>query len=202
MQIIEHAGMVVPDGIGLVIASRIVGQPLAERVTGIDLMGALIEYAAGSGARVFLLGGKPGIAEAAANNLRAQYPQLNIVDTHHGYFKGIHTGNAGSEEEHEVVRRIAAQNVDMLFVALGAPKQEYFIERYCEELGAGLLMGVGGSLDVISGAVKRAPEIWQKMGLEWLYRILEDPKARLKRSLALPVFALNVLIKREKPMNR
>lgn len=200
LKIIEKAGLVVPDGIGLVIASKLVKQPLEERVTGIDLMYQLLEYASKNGSRIFLLGGKPGIADMAANKIRETYKNINIVDTHHGYFKGMHTGDENSAEERAVVDLIKEQNVDMLFVALGAPKQEFFIDRYKDELGAKLLMGVGGSLDVMSGTVKRAPDFWQKNGLEWLYRILEDPKARLKRSLALPVFALNVLIKKDKPM--
>lgn len=202
LQIIEGAGLVVPDGIGLVIASKIVKEPLQERVTGIDLMEELLAYANREGSRVFLLGGKPGIAETAANRLREKYENLQIVGSHHGYFKGLHTGVTDSPEEEAVVQEIQAAKVDMLFVALGAPKQELFINRYKEELGAGLLMGVGGSLDVLSGNVKRAPEFWQKHGLEWLYRILEDPKARLKRSMALPVFAFNVLIKKDKPMKK
>ena len=200
LEIIEKAGLVVPDGIGLVIASRLVKEPLEERVTGIDLMTQLLSYANGRALRVFLLGGKPGIAETAANRIRDTYEDIVIVDTHHGYFKGMHTGDENSAEEQEVVRLIREQNVDMLFVALGAPKQEFFIDRYKNVLGARLLMGVGGSLDVLSGNVRRAPEFWQKHGLEWLYRIIEDPRARLKRSLALPIFALNVLIRKDKPM--
>lgn len=200
MDLIERAGLVVPDGIGLVIASKIVGQPLRERVTGIDLMEELLAYANDHGSRVFLLGGKPGVADQAAEKIREKHKDINIVGTWHGYFKGLHTGNLGHEEELRIVKEIADLEVDMLFVALGAPKQEFFMDHYQDQLGAKLLMGVGGSLDVISGNVKRAPEFWQKNNLEWLYRIIDDPKARLKRSLALPVFALNVLIRRDKPM--
>ena len=202
MEIIENAGMVVPDGIGLVIASKIVGQPLTERVTGVDLMERLLEHASTSGSRIFFFGGKPGIADMAAEKTREKYKNINIVGTHHGYFKGLHTGNPGSEEEQQVIKDIKDLEVDMLFVALGAPNQEFFIDRYKDELGARLLMGVGGSLDVLSETVKRAPEFWIKYNLEWLYRILDDPKARLKRSLALPVFAINVLIKKDKPMKK
>lgn len=200
MEIMEQAGMVVPDGIGLVIASKIVGQPLEERVTGIDLMYRLLDYASQNKLSVFFLGGKPGIAELAASKAQEAYKGLKVAGTQHGYFKGLHTGVENSQEELEIVDRIKRLEVDMLFVALGAPNQEFFIDRYKDMLGAKLLMGVGGSLDVLSGTVQRAPEFWQKHGLEWLYRIVDDPKARLKRSAALPIFALNVLIKKEKPM--
>ncbi len=201
MNIIDHAGLVVPDGIGLVIGSKLVGQALKERVTGIDLMMKLVEYAEKNHCRVFLLGGKPSIAERAGEKLLEQFPKLNLVGTHHGYFKGAHIGAAGHEEEQKVIEQINSLDVDMLFVALGAPSQEYFIEQNKDKLGAKLLMGVGGSFDVISGTVQRAPERWQKMGLEWLYRLIKEPW-RIKRAGALPVFAINVLIHRDKPMQK
>lgn len=201
MNIIDSAGLVVPDGIGLVIGSKLVGKPLRERVTGIDLMDRLLSYASEQGSKVFFLGGKPGIADRAVEKVLEKYPNLRIVGTHHGYFKGMHTGDAEHEEELDVVRKIRELEIDMLFVALGAPNQEIFIERYKQELGAKLLMGVGGSLDVLSGTVKRAPQIWQKIGMEWLYRILNEP-TRIKRAGALPIFAINVLIHRDKPMKK
>ena len=199
MRIIDHAGLVVPDGIDLVIGSKLVKQPLKERVTRIDLMMELIAYAEKNGSRVFLLGGKPAIAELAAERLLEKHPKLNIVGTHHGYFKGSHNGEQGSEEERAIIERIRALEADMLFVALGAPSQEFFIEANKEALGAGLLMGVGGSFDVISGTIQRAPERWQRMGLEWLYRLIKEPW-RIKRAGALPIFAWSVLIHRDKPM--
>lgn len=201
MDIIDHAGLVVPDGIGLVIGSKIVGQPLAQRVTGIDLMDRLLAYATDNGSRVFFLGGKPSIAERAAEKVIEKYRKINIVGTHHGYFKGMHTGDPEHPEERAVVELIKELDVDMLFVAMGAPNQEFFIDHYKDRLGARMLMGVGGSLDVLSGTVKRAPEIWQKIGMEWLYRLLKEPW-RIKRAGALPIFAINVLIHREKPMKK
>ena len=202
MNIIEKAGLVVPDGIGLVVASKIVGQPLSERVTGIDLMEGLLAYAEENDKSIFLLGGKPGVAAMAAENIKKRYKNIRILGSQHGYFKGCHTGNPGHDDELATVREVRNKEADMLFVALGAPGQEIFIDTYKEDLGAKLLMGVGGSLDVMSGTVKRAPDFWIRHNLEWLYRILDDPKARLKRSLALPIFALNVLIKKDKPMKK
>lgn len=199
LDFIEEAGMVVPDGIGLVIGSKLVNQPLKERVTGIDLMVELVKYASLNEKSVYFIGGKPGFAEQAAEKLKEQFPGLNVVGTHHGYFKGLHTGAKGHSEEMAVIEDIKSKKPDMLFVAFGAPKQEYFIDAYKDVLGAGLLMGVGGSLDVISGNVKRAPEVYQKMGLEWAYRLAKEPW-RIKRAGALPVFALNVLIKKDRPM--
>ncbi|WP_028828935.1 WecB/TagA/CpsF family glycosyltransferase [Proteocatella sphenisci] len=199
LKFIENAGMVVPDGIGLVIGSKLVKQPLKERVTGIDLMVELVKYASLNKKSVYFLGGKPGFADQAADKLKEQFPGLEVAGTHHGYFKGIHTGAKGHSEEVSVIEDIKSKKPDMVFVAFGAPKQEYFIDAYKDVLGAGLLMGVGGSLDVISGNVKRAPQIYQKMGMEWAYRLAKEPW-RIKRAGALPIFALNVLIKKDRPM--
>lgn len=199
LKFIENAGMVVPDGIGLVIGSKLVKQPLKERVTGIDLMVELVKYASINKKSVYFLGGKPGFADQAAEKLKEQFKGLQVAGTHHGYFKGIHTGARGHAEELAVIEDIKAKKPDMVFVAFGAPKQEYFIDAYKDVLGAGLLMGVGGSLDVISGNVKRAPQVYQKMGMEWAYRLAKEPW-RIKRAGALPIFALNVLIKKDRPM--
>lgn len=199
LKFIENAGMVVPDGIGLVIGSKLVKQPLKERVTGIDLMVELVKYASLNKKSVYFLGGKPGFADQAAEKLKEQFKGLQVAGTHHGYFKGIHTGARGHAEEMAVIEDIKSKKPDMVFVAFGAPKQEYFIDAYKDVLGAGLLMGVGGSLDVISGNVKRAPQVYQKMGMEWAYRLAKEPW-RIKRAGALPIFALNVLIKKDRPM--
>lgn len=201
LEFIENAGMVVPDGIGLVIGSKLVKQPLSQRVTGIDLMYNLLEYAAKNDKKVYFVGGKPGVAQKAAELMIDKYEGLKVCGTSHGYFKGLHTGNLGHQEELEVIARIKEAKADMVFVAFGAPKQEYFIDTYKSELGAKLLMGVGGSLDVMSGNVQRAPEKYQKVGMEWLYRLVKEPW-RIKRAGALPIFALNVLIKKDKPMKK
>ena len=195
-QIIEQANLVVPDGIGLVIGSKIVKKPLTERVTGIDLMGALLNHANETKKTVYLLGGKPGIAEKAGKNIVSQHPNLILLGTHHGYFSGVNTGKKGHAEEKQIVEEIASQKPDLLFVALGAPGQEYFIDTYKSVLNAKLLMGVGGSLDVISGEVKRAPEFYQKAGLEWLYRLIKEP-SRIGRMAALPEFMIKVIFSKK-----
>ncbi|MFC4804625.1 WecB/TagA/CpsF family glycosyltransferase [Filifactor villosus] len=195
--IIEGADLVVPDGIGLVLASKILKRPLKERVTGIDLMQNLLRWASDNDKTVYFLGGKPGIAQKAADKVQSQYPALKIVGTGHGYFKGIHTGNKGHQEEENTVSQVAEAKPDLLFVALGAPGQEYFIDTYKDRLHAGLLMGVGGSFDVLSGEVQRAPQFYRKYGLEWFYRLIKEPW-RIGRMMSLPLFMLTVIFTRGK----
>lgn len=200
LDIIKKSDMTVPDGIGLVIASKMIGRPLRERVTGIDLMEDLLKYANREKKSIYLLGAKPKIAEAAAGKIRERYPHIRIAGHHHGYFKGLHTGAKGHEEEKKVLEEIRKAQPDMLFVALGAPKQEYFIDEYLEQLPAKIFVGVGGSLDVYSGTMRRAPEFYQRFGLEWLYRGIKEPW-RFKRMSVLPLFLIQVLLKKEKPIS-
>lgn len=195
--LINSADMVVADGIGVVLASKIVGKPLQERVTGIDLLENLIEYASKNNKKVFLLGGKEGVAEKAKERLEKKYNNLQIVGTHNGYYKGLHNGYEDSEEEKKVVEKINQLSPDMLFVCMGSPSQEYFIKKYINEIDSSFFMGAGGSLDVISGNVKRAPEFYQKNGLEWLYRLMKEP-TRIGRIMKLPLFMIKVLFKRDK----
>ncbi len=184
-QLIGEADLIIPDGIGLVYASRILGCPLKERVTGIDFLESIIEKLAKSGESIYFLGSKPGVADAAAQKMKEKYPGLVVAGTHHGYF--------GAEDEADIVSEINKSEADFLCVALGAPKQERFIAQHRDELqmvrGA---IGVGGSLDVWAGTLKRAPEFYRKHGLEWLYRFIQQP-TRFKRMLALPVFILRVI---------
>lgn len=196
-RIIEEAAVVVPDGIGLVLASKVLGQPLEERVTGIDLMQNLLQWAAREKKKVYFLGGKPGIAEKAGDRIRSQYPGIEIAGTRHGYFKGLHTGAKGHQEECDIVDEIARKSPDLLFVALGAPSQEYFIDAYKDKLNANLLMGVGGSLDVLSGELNRAPKFYRDYGLEWFYRLMKEPW-RIKRMKVLPIFMLKVIFNRNR----
>ena len=132
---------------------------------------------AGHGKRLFLLGAKPGVAEAAAEKLRAAYPGLQICGTHDGYF----------QDDAPVVEAIRAARAEVVFVCLGAPKQEFWMARNGPETGAKLMLGLGGVLDVFAGAVERAPERWQRMGLEWLYRLIREP-SRIGRMARLPLF--------------
>ncbi|QAT42578.1 WecB/TagA/CpsF family glycosyltransferase [Aminipila luticellarii] len=191
--LIEEAGLIIPDGIGLVYASKIIGQPLNERVTGVDFLNSILEYLEQNGKSVYLLGSKPAneerasVAELAGENMRIKHPRLKIAGTHDGYFK--------KQEEADLVKEINASGAEFLCTALGAPKQEKFIYEHRNELiniRAGI--GVGGSLDVWAGTVKRAPKFYQEHGLEWLYRLIQEP-SRYKRMAQLPLFMVKVLAK-------
>jgi len=184
---LEESSLVVADGIGVVWASRVLRQPLPERIAGIDLAVAVLQVAAAQGRAVFFLGGEEGVAERAAERLCRRFPGLRVAGVHHGYFT--------EAENHRIVRMIAEKAPDLLLVGLGAPKQELWIYRNLGFLGARVAMGVGGALDVFAGRVKRAPVAWQKLGLEWAYRLIQQPW-RFRRMLALPKFAAAVLRRR------
>ncbi len=181
--VINNAQMVTADGSGVIWASRQLGEPLEERVTGIDLVNSICERSAADKWKIYILGSAPGVAATAAVNIRDKFPGCNIVGTHHGYFNG--------KEEKQILAELKQLKPDVLFVALGAPKQEYWIADHLADLGIPVGMGIGGSMDVLSGNVKRAPKWMQKMSLEWLYRIAIQP-TRYKRALALPKFMLAV----------
>ncbi|MDO4516724.1 MAG: WecB/TagA/CpsF family glycosyltransferase [Bacillota bacterium] len=178
--ILNAAGLVLPDGIGVVYAAKILGCPLKERVPGIDFASGLLDRLEVSGGRLFLLGAKPGVAEQAAANLNARYPNLTICGVNDGYFK----------DAAPVVEKIKAAQADVVFVCLGAPKQEKWMAQYGPQTGAHLMVGLGGVLDVYAGNVKRAPEVWQKLGMEWLYRLLHQP-SRIGRMAKLPLFLVD-----------
>ena len=181
--------MIVADGIGVIYAAKILKTPIQEKIAGIDLGRECLSVCAQKGYRVFFLGAAPGIAEKAAENMKKSYPNLLLAGVYDGYF----------QDDNEAIEAInSVGSIDLLFVCLGAPKQEKFIASYKETLNATVLMGLGGSLDVFAGNVKRAPKGLRKMGLEWLYRLLKEPK-RIGRMLKLPVFLWNVVkVKREK----
>lgn len=187
--LLNSADMLTPDGIGIVYASKILKKPLAERAGGYDIACQVIERIAETGDRLYLFGGKPEIAKKASENLRKKYPFINIVGTRNGYFT--------PDEEDEIIDDIQKSGADILFVCLGSPMQEKWIFKNREKLSCRVMMGIGGSLDVFAGATERAPESWQKLGLEWLYRLKKEPK-RFWRMLALPKFALTVLLKGRK----
>lgn len=176
-RILADADLVIPDGIGIIHAAKILGRPLKGRVPGIDFAAALMVRMAETGRRLFLLGAAPGVAEQAAANLQAAHPGLVICGTHDGYFK----------EDGPVVQRIRDARADVVFVCLGFPKQEKWIAAHGAETGAHLLIGLGGSLDVFAGKVERAPEQFQRLGLEWLYRLVKQP-SRAGRMAKLPLF--------------
>lgn len=181
--IVEQA-YVVPDGIGIVYAAKWTNQPIRERVTGVELLEALMAEANKHQWGVYLLGAKPDVIRLAAEKLAARYPNARIVGYRDGFFR--------AEDEEGIVQEIAEARPELLFVALGAPRQDEWMVKYRDRLNASLMMGVGGSFDVISGKVKRAPGIWQKLHLEWFYRLASQP-SRWKRQLAIPRFVLTVL---------
>mgnify|MGYP000866487518 CR=1 FL=1 len=186
MRLLTRADLVTPDGVGIVWACRVAGNPVKGRITGIDLMLCLVEKAAAEGWSVYLLGAAPGVAENAVEKLRCAYPGLRVAGAHHGYFK--------EEEACRVAEAVRQAQPELLFVALGAPRQEIWIDRYLELTGATVAMGVGGSFDVIAGRARRAPGWVQRLHLEWLSRLLMNP-SRWKRQLVLPCFACMVLRK-------
>lgn len=175
-QVLNGAALVLPDGIGVVHAAKILGTPLQGRVPGIDFAAGLMARMAQTGGRLFLLGAKPGVAELAAANLKDAHPGLIVCGTHDGYFR----------EDGPVVEEIRAAAADVVFVCLGAPKQELWMVEHGPATGAHLMVGLGGSLDVFAGVVERAPEGFQKLGLEWLYRLVKEPK-RIGRMAKLPL---------------
>ena len=178
-ELIGTAQIICPDGISIVWAAKKFKDPLKERITGVDLMDRLCLEASVYGWRVFLLGGAPHVAEKAAANLQVKYPGLVVAGTHDGYFS--------EEESAALVQQMKEAHTDMLFVGMGAPKQEFWIRRNMWLSGAKVSMGVGGSFDVFSGEKKRAPQWIIRMHLEWLYRLACEP-SRLKRQLILPKF--------------
>lgn len=184
--ILTRADLTVPDGVGLLWAARHLRTPLRQRVTGSDGVPIVAERAAALGWRLFLLGAGPGIAERAAEVLRGRFPALQIA--------GVYSGSPAPGEEDAIVARINAARADILFVAYGAPEQDKWIARNAPRLQVRMAMGVGGSFDFIAGVVPRAPLSMQRLGLEWLYRLLRQPW-RLRRMLRLPRFVLAVLMR-------
>ncbi len=187
LNILNTSQLVLADGISVVLASKIIGDPMKGRVTGVGFAQALAAAMAKEGKSIYLLGAKPGVAEQAAEKLLQTYPGLQIAGTHDGYFK----------EESPVIAAINAAKPDALLVCLGAPKQEYFMEDHDGDLEVPVMAGLGGSMDVLAGNVQRAPEFFQKYGLEWLYRLCKEPQ-RWKRMIKLPLYLWDALIWRIK----
>ena len=182
LNILNTSQLVLADGISVVLASKIIGDPMQGRVTGVGFAQALAAAMAEEGKSLFLLGAKPGVAEKAAQRLQETYPGLKIAGTHDGYFK----------EDGPVVDAINAAHPDALLVCLGAPKQEYFMEDHDAKLEVPVMAGLGGSMDVLAGNVQRAPEFYQKHGLEWLYRLVKEPQ-RWRRMIKLPLYLLDAV---------
>ncbi len=181
MDIVNRADLVLADGIGVIKGAAMLGTPLKGKVPGIEFAAGLLGKLAKEGRSVYLLGAKPGVAELAGKRLSGQYPGLKIAGTHDGYF----------QEDAPVVEDIRASGADVVLVCLGAPKQEKWMAKNGADTGAHLLCGLGGSLDVFAGVVERAPKFWCDHGLEWLYRLLKEPR-RAGRMMKLPLFLVHV----------
>jgi N-acetylglucosaminyldiphosphoundecaprenol N-acetyl-beta-D-mannosaminyltransferase len=182
MAAVNGADLVLPDGVGVVWAAKRFGTPLPERVAGIDLLSVLLERMSGS---VYVLGGRPGVAEKAAENIAAAHPNVAIAGTHGGYFT----------DELALTAELGETRPDLLLVCLGAPKQELWMAAH-RDLPVGLMAGLGGTVDVLAGTAERAPLRWRKHGLEWLYRMLRQP-SRLKRQRSLVSFVWEVIVRKE-----
>ena len=183
-EVVNAADLVVPDTVGIVWASRVLGRPLRERVAGIELVEQLCDAPAPS---VFLIGAADGVAADAAASLRSRHPALTIAGTRHGYFSDA--------EASEIADAVRSSEARLVLVALGFPRQEYWIREWLPRLGPAVCIGVGGAFDVWAGRAHRAPAALRRLALEWAYRLIREPR-RLGRQLALPAFALRVLHQR------
>jgi N-acetylglucosaminyldiphosphoundecaprenol N-acetyl-beta-D-mannosaminyltransferase len=188
MSIVNQSDYTIADGIGVILGSNILGKPLPERIAGFDLMQNLLKKGNEKQWSAYFLGAKKEVIQQAVKNVETQYPNLKISGWNDGYFNW---------ETSKIEVEIAEKKPDLIFVALGFPKQEKWIERNFHTFNKGLFMGVGGSFDVLAGHVKRSPLIWQKMHLEWLYRLIQQP-SRWNRMLVLPLFVIKVLNERFK----
>ncbi|MHA6250856.1 WecB/TagA/CpsF family glycosyltransferase [Oceanobacillus sp. CAU 1775] len=184
--ILQSADYVVPDGIGIVIASKIKKQPLQERIAGFELMLDLLDHAEEKNLSCYFLGATEEVNAKVIAEVKKKHPELIIAGRHHGFFE---------LEDEAVKKEVLAANPDIIFAALGFPKQEEWITMMLDECEKGLFIGVGGSFDVLAGEVKRAPEAWIKLNLEWLYRIIEQP-FRAKRILKAFEFMIRILFKK------
>lgn len=181
--VVQKANYVTADGIGVVKAAGLLGNPLPERVTGFETFIGLLEIANEKGYSIYLLGAKDEVLQRTIAEIMTQYPNVKIAGAHHGFFDW--------SDDH-IPNEIKRTKPDLIFTALGVPRQELWIGENMDKFEKGVFMGIGGSFDVLAGEVQRAPEIWQKMNLEWAYRLMKQP-SRWKRQLSLPHFALKVI---------
>lgn len=190
--LLNKGDLITADGIGLIYASRLKKKPIKERVTGYDLSLKLLGLANEKRLGLYLLGGKDGVAKMAAENIKKDYPNIRIAGYHHGYFKGSHNGNIGHEEERKIIEDINSSKPDIIFVGLGFPKQEIWIDSNRDIIKGKVIIGNGGVMDILSGKLKPTPDIIRRLGFEWLHRLLREP-SRIKRQIILPKFMLQVI---------
>ncbi|SEN31244.1 N-acetylglucosaminyldiphosphoundecaprenol N-acetyl-beta-D-mannosaminyltransferase [Terribacillus saccharophilus] len=182
-QSLLDADYVIADGIGIIYASKMLGTPIQSRVPGFEVMQDLLGIAQTKQLSCYFLGASESTIEKTIKNVKSDYPELHIAGFHHGYIDIL---------DEEVVKSVKNSNPDLIFVAMGFPKQEQWISTYLPLFDKGIFMGVGGSFDIIAGNAKRAPKVWQKLNLEWFYRLLKEP-ARWKRMIQLPLFIFEIL---------
>ena len=183
---VTSSDLVLADGMSVVHASKILGAALPERVTGIDLMEGILARGSEEGYRVYCLGAKEEISQTVVERFNEKYPGANIVGRRNGYFT--------DEEEEGIAEEIGSLNVDVLFVAITSPKKERFMARWADRLNTTVVHGVGGSFDVVAGFVERAPEKWQRLGLEWLYRVKQEPGRLWKRYLVTNLTFMRIVM--------
>jgi len=187
LRVLNEADLALADGIGVIYSAKIQGTPLKSRVPGIEFATDMLSLLDERGGRLYLLGAQPGVAEEAGRRILEKYPNITLCGVQDGYFK----------DEEAALLKVAAARPDLLFVCLGAPKQEKWMARWGRHTGARLAIGLGGALDVFAGKVERAPESWQKLGLEWAYRLKTEPQ-RAGRMAKLPLVLVKAMGKRLK----
>lgn len=187
--VLQAADLLYADGSGMRLAARLAGQPLVDNVNGTDLFPVLCERAAAAGVPVALLGARPGIAERCGANMMRRFPGLRVVWTHHGYLSG--------QDEAEIIRAVNASGAALLFVAMGVPVQEKWIMRHAPDLFAPVVLGVGALFDFYSGEISRAPAVVRRLGMEWAYRLVLEPRRMFARYvLGNPLFLGRALLRR------
>ncbi len=204
--LINSADLIIPDGAGVILASKMLKRPLKKgKVAGIELCERLIALASERGYGVYFLGGKPSIAEKVAEKMKEKYPALIVSGCHDGYFSKVDTLEKAQkykngeiiEEDAAVIKEINDSGAKILLCCLGVPKQEIWMNAHRDELNVDIVGGFGGSFDVFAGAVKRAPKIFIKLGLEWFYRLIKEPR-RIGRMMSLPRFVFGTLFSKDK----
>ncbi len=182
---ISKQSMIIPDGIGVVISSKIVREPVKEKIAGIEVMAEILNVCETTNKSVYLIGSKQEILDICVKNIKKKYPELVICGSHDGYFD--------LDSCEEIVQDIDENKPYAIFVAMGSPRQEIFIAKYFDKLNCSILMGVGGCFDVYANKVKRAPQWMINCGIEWLYRVCKEP-VRIKRLFVIPKFMLKVFV--------
>lgn len=181
------ADLVGVDGAGIILGARLFGIHVPERVAGVDLMHNILALCAEQGYRPYLLGARPEVLETALNKLKQRHPNIEIAGSHHGYFK--------PEQEAEIIEAVRAAQPDCLFVGMPTPRKERFMARHRAALEVPFVMGVGGGIDILAGHVRRAPGFWQRNGMEWLYRIVQEPRRMWWRYLSTNLLYAGILAK-------